>query len=453
MRRNYVRLLPVLLLSLLSGCSLTPQSYHDKALQDTLAQWHLMQTNAKNLTYITDLVQDKRLSLLIKEALANNPTLKQTLITLKQTYTSYDITNSARLPDIETDFSGSKTESSDPSYSADISVSWELDLWRKLSDSSTAAKLNIQSSTLAYQEAKDILAANVMRYWLNILLNQQLVDVQQQRVTLLSSNKNLILNEYQSGLGNLDDLDSANSTLQKAQSTLQGYKQDLVIAERKLHLLLGHTEQNTSFNFNHQFPTILQPLASFPKQDLARRPDLQQAYLDIQEKEYSAKASYKELLPSISLTASYADSGLSPSEALFRNPLWTLLGQLTAPIFNGGKLRAQAKSADLDTAKSYYVYQETLLTAINEVENYLDNETSYAQQEQYLQQALYSGERSMQNYKEEYRQGLGTIYELITAQTNVMDLKVSLLNKKYARLNNRIDLGLALGLGVQNENK
>lgn len=448
-------LIALILVSSMSACTQHQDRYQDKALseQEALDGWQARQTNAVQVTQITDLVQDERLDALIQEALKENPGLHQTLMTLQQSYTAYDVANSERIPDLTAGYSTTKKENMDTEYSGSLSVTWELDFWQKLSDSAKAAELDIKNTELVYQEARDVLAANVMRAWLKIILNRQLTDIQQKRVALLESNEALIMTQYRSGLGDLGDLDDAKSSAESARSTLVEYQQNLVTAQRNLHLLLGHKNQNQSFDIGDAFPSSLQPLASLPKQDLARRPDLQQAYIDIKAKEYEAKAAYKALLPSFSLTATYSDSGDSPSEALFKNPVWTLLGQLSAPLFSGGKLRAQAKSADYATAKSYYQYQETLLTAINEVETCLDLENGYTSQKQHLTTSLKSGNRSLENYEDKYRKGLATIYELISAQTNVMDLKVKLVNKKYDLLANRIDLGLALGLGVKNENK
>ena len=93
-------------------------------------------------------------------------------------------------------------------------------------------------------------------------------------------------------------------------------------------------------------------------------------------------------------------------------------------------------------------YQETLLTAVNEVENALGQEKSLALQQKHLQDSYDSAVRSFANYQEKYREGLVDISDLISVQTDSFDVQESLVQVKYNRLVNRIDLGLALGLGV-----
>ena len=138
----------------------------------------------------------------------------------------------------------------------------------------------------------------------------------------------------------------------------------------------------------------------------------------------------------------------TPSEALFKNPIWSLLGQISAPLFQRGELRAQANIAKLTTEQSYWAYQEALLNAVNEVENAIGLESSLADQEVYFQSALTSARRSLVSYEQNYRQGLVDIFDLLTIQQQAYDAESLLTSTTFQRLSNRIDLGLALGIGV-----
>jgi outer membrane protein TolC len=186
-----------------------------------------------------------------------------------------------------------------------------------------------------------------------------------------------------------------------------------------------------------------------PIQDLSGRPDLRQAFYSIEAESLRTEVAYKSMLPSFSLSASLTDMAESPSEALFSNPLWSVLGQISAPLFQGGKLKAQAEIAELTTEQTFWAYQDTLLSAVNEVEDAVGQEHSLAQQQIHLQEAHGSARRSFDSYEEKYRQGLVDIFDLLTVQQQAYDVEAQLTNTKYQRLLNRIDLGLALGLGVE----
>ena len=435
----------------LVGCSSSSDKNFQELAKQSLEQqvnWNIEQADAVEVVQLSDLMNIPELNNLIQQSMQNNPNLQQTLTALKIVYAQRTATNSARLPELTAGFSGNKEESSDASYSADLTVSWELDLWNQIGNSTSGADKEIASNIATLQSSKDTLAANMMRAWLQISLQKQLLDIETKRLAVLENNENLILEKYRSGLGDLEDLDTAKTDSASTRSTLAEYREALAQNQRSLALLLGQLGAEQNVNVNAEFPQVLAPLASLPKQDLSRRPDLQSAFFDLEAQEFRTEAAYKALLPSISLQVALSDIASSPSEALLTSPIWSLLGQLSAPLFDGGYLRSQAEIAELTTEKAYWLYQETLLTAVNEVENALGQEKSLALQQQHLQDALDSAIRSFANYQGKYREGLVDISDLISVQTKSFDVKAKLIQVKYNRLVNRIDLGLALGLGV-----
>ncbi|WP_339390048.1 TolC family protein, partial [Vibrio neptunius] len=75
-----------------------------------------------------------------------------------------------------------------------------------LADSSEAARKDVAASQASLQSAKDLLTANIMRNWLEISVNQQLLDIELRRLDVLENNEVLVLERYQVGLGSLEDL-------------------------------------------------------------------------------------------------------------------------------------------------------------------------------------------------------------------------------------------------------
>lgn len=450
--RKWNTMLSAVVLTILAGCS-TPSdnNFSQRAEQSIAAQqleWEAQPSEAVAVAELTDLINIPQLNNLIKQAMANNPGLQQTLTALQIFYAQRSATNSDRFPELTAGFDGSKEEGDAASYSADLSVSWELDLWHALADSTDAADKDIASSLADLQSSKDILAANIMRAWLQISLYKQLLEIEGQRLTVLESNESMILEKYRAGLGDLGDLDTAKSDRASSRATLAQYSETLAQNKRSLSLLLGQLGGDNTLDISADFPQVLVPLASLPKQDLSRRPDLHSALLTIEAETLRTKAAYKDMLPSLSLEVALSDIADTPSEALLTSPLWSILGQLSAPLFNGGYLRSQAEIAELTTENAYWLYQEALLTAVNEVENALGQEKSLTLQQRHLAEALASSERSLLNYEEKYRQGLVDISNLIAVQRNNFVVQANLIEVKYNRLVNRIDLGLALGLGV-----
>ncbi|MGX9460665.1 TolC family protein [Shewanella sp. A14] len=455
-----VGMLALITMSLL-GCSVMPSTNFNELainaetnvsqtlLADLLARSTVQDEPQQVVVLLTDLVDLPELKKFIRASMHNNPSLQQTVVALNMAYAQHGITSASRLPSVDASFSGTSTEDSTDSYTSDITVSWELDLWQKIADSSNAAQKDIASSQASLRGAQDLVAANIMRSWLAISLKQQLVAIETKRLEVLDNNKSLILDRYRVGLGSLEDLDSANTNSASKRATLIDYQEQLAQSQRSLALLSGQwTGEDLPLTIPAQFPTVLNPISHLPEQHLGRRPDLQVAFYNIEAETLRTKAAYKAMLPSINLSASLSDMAESPSEALLTGPLWSVLGQLSAPLFQGGKLTSQAELALLTTEQHFWIYQDTLLTAVNEVENAVGQEYSLAQQQQHVAEALKSADRSVVSYQEKYRQGLVDIFDLLTVQQQTYDLQSQLATTIYNRLINRIDLGLALGLGV-----
>lgn len=89
------------------------------------------------------------------------------------------------------------------------------------------------------------------------------------------------------------------------------------------------------------------------------------------------------------------------------------------------------------------------MTAVQEVEDAIDQETSLARQQDHLQEALASARRTLDQYRQKYRTGLVSLLDLLEVQQQLYDLQAQLDDLTYQRLDNRIGLGLALGLGTK----
>ena len=441
--------------------------WQSQAQQQESTQTLLLNSDT-TLIDVIDIKELPHLAGYIDEALSSNASLQQSLITLRKAQVAIDSAKADRNLNVDASFSASKSEttnssastssntnsstssnSSSPSYSASINVSWELDLWQKISDGISAANLDAASARASYQSARDSLVANVVRSYIDVLTQQQLLNIEQSRLTVLENNEAVILKRYSTGLGSLDDLDTARTSSANTRATIAQYENALLTAKRTLAVLLGRQNQSLNeLNTQVSFPDVLLPLTTLPKQDLARRPDLQAAFYALKATEFEVDVAYKALLPSISLSASLSDNASTPSQALFTNPLWSLLGQMTAPLFHGGALRAQIEDAKLTSANAWWQYRETLLTAVQETQNALDSETALSARISHTNVALANAERSVSTIEGQYRQGLADILDLLSVYDTRFNLQAQAVELHAQKLQNRIDLGLALGLGV-----
>lgn len=194
--------------------SQTQQSLLSELIQQTSEEQALnphasneQELDTQNLQ-LTDLVNAPELDLYIERALQNSPSLQQSITALKIAYAQQGVTSGDRLPTVDVSFSGQADEGTNGSsttetYTTDVTVGWELDLWQKLADTNDAALKDIATFQANLQGAQDLLVASVMRGWLDISLKQQLVDIETQRLVILENNEELVLERYRAGLGSL----------------------------------------------------------------------------------------------------------------------------------------------------------------------------------------------------------------------------------------------------------
>ncbi|MFL0806639.1 MAG: TolC family protein [Oceanobacter sp.] len=454
MKQHTPRLILPCLLVALAGCSSLGgsdfASQSDAPLQ-ALESWQQTLPDASQRTYLTDLMPSEQVQALIQRGLENNPGVRQTALAIQIARENITDAKGERLPHANLNLSHTKTEDTDAVYQSGVQVSWTLDWLQKLQDGVDISTATLTKQQAEDQYARDLLASSIMDTWLQLVQQSQLIEIERQRLRVLEQNETTIVERYRKGLDELTDLDSARSRSASSRATLSAYRESQQTLQRAMAVLLGETLGDTRYqpNTTLAYPGVEVPLASVPEQDLGRRPDLQQAYLDIRIADLNSAIAYKSLLPSLSMSLSLAQSSASFRESLFTSPVWSLLNQLTAPLFQGDKLRAQARQADLSAEQRYWAYQETLLTAVREVEDAIGQEKTLMQQQAHIQDALDNAERSFEVYQNKYRQGLVSFLDLLTIQTQTFDLQVQKTRLIYNRLSNRVSLGLALGLGVK----
>lgn len=447
-RQHYLKKLVYLPLLMLAACSITPEQPDYATLisaeQQRVEQWQNFPQQT-DVAYLNDLIDTDMFDGLLQTAMQSNPSLQQTLLTLQIRQSQLTQASAEKRPVISSGFSALNSRDSEASFGADLSVSWQADLWGKLADNERAAELDITEQNLLYQSARDTLAAEVMQVWLTLIAQQRAIDIEQQRNDSLQQTESFILQRYRQGLGTLEDLDSARSAVATSSASIESLTEDFRQQYIQLKTLIGQVD-NPQFELPEDYPQVVIPEIDLPQQSLNRRPDLLAAYAAIQAASARTEVAYKDLLPSLNLQAVLEDVGSSPRASLFTAPVWSLLGQLTAPLYQGGQLRAAAEVSELDTAIAYQQYRDTLLNAVTEIEQALSQEQALVKRQQHIETALASAENNLQQYQANYRSGLFTILDLLTVQQQTYDLQAQLDDLIYQRLLNRISLGLALGL-------
>ncbi len=393
------------------------------------------------------------LTSLVREALRQNFSLQAVAARVNAARAQANIAGDDLLPDAELDLSAGRRQtgsagnrSVSSSYDLAGSISWQVDLWQRLAHAERAAIAEAAASLSDYRAARLSLAAEISRQW--FLLNEAGLQQQLAERTENSYQQNLqvIEQQYRSGLSSSLDLRLARNNLATAQSTRSLRQRQYDERRRQLEILLGRYPKSQLAS-TYQLPQLNRQVpAGLPSSLLERRPDLKAAAQRLSADQERLFAAEKNRLPSFRLTA----SGGTASDQLYRlldwdYLVWSLAGSLTQSLFDGGRRSAEQDLSRARLDEQTATYAQTVLTAFREVETALAAEAYLQEQENALKWATEESAAALLLAEDRYRQGLNDIITLLEAQRRAFVAESGLLTTRRQRLENRVDLYLALG--------
>lgn len=333
------------------------------------------------------------------------------------------------------------------SVSLSGTVSWEADIWGKLADRQQAAKANMRAARHDLAAARLSTAAEAMRNWVDLVTLDHLIRLDQARITSLGQTENIVRERFQRGLGALSDLETARAETENARAVLLDRQLQRADLNRRMEILGGDLPR-AMLAVSVDLPDFALPGQVLPATVLGRRPDVVAAYARAVAASAEATASYKDVLPTFSIDLTISSSGSNLANLFTGGPVWSLLGNLTARLLDGGNRRTRAAEADMVAARSWLDYRRTLLQALSEVESRRDAELNFRQRIEVLNRQLTHALASRDQFRRRYADGLTDIITLLTAQRTAFDARQSLISARADRLKNRINLALSLGVGI-----
>ena len=185
-----------------------------------------------------------------------------------------------------------------------------------------------------------------------------------------------------------------------------------------------------------------------PSQLLERRPDVIAAERRVAAAFDRVGEARAAQLPRISLTA----GGSSVSSDLIvlkdtSNPIWSFGGNLIAPLYQGGALRAQVEIRSAEQKQAVAEYARAGQRAFGEVENALAAENALRDREAILEATVRDSERALELAQIQYRVGSVDLRAVEQNQLALYSARISLLRVQTERLAQRVNLHLALGGG------
>ncbi len=390
---------------------------------------------------------DPDLTRTVHEALAHNRDLKVSAARMKELKQLAIVAKARKKPGLNLSNRSSTTSDADQSHSLNLSASWEPDLWGRLANLSNAAESDAYAAVEDFRAARLSLVANTAKAWCNLISAEQ--ELSLANLTLESYSKNLRIVErtYKSTGDGALDIQFSRTNVSSAKRSVETSTYARDEAARALELLLGRYPAGTERN-PRELPTMRQSVpAGLPANLLDRRADLSAARADLFASAERAEAARKALLPSFSLTATGGSSSSKLTQLLDPHELaLTIAENLTQIITDGGETAAQARAALARNEAQIHSYTQTALEAFQEVESALAADRSLAIQEKHLASELKQAALAERQAERDYSEGVNSnILSILEAQRRANNARASMIRLRNNRLQNRIDLHLALG--------
>jgi outer membrane protein, multidrug efflux system len=396
--------------------------------------------------------QDPILDTLVAEALAHNRDFAAARARLDQAAAQARQAGADLKPQVGYSVGASSTGSSDSSAHTDkmgagLTLSWELDVWGRMSSAQSAAQESFASRAADLEFARQSLAAQVAKGWFLCIQALQQESIATAYADLQTRNVELVKLREENGRATAYDTALARSNQATALDGVRKAQSGRERAVRSLELLLGRYPR-AELTLTATLPRLSSPPpAGLPSQLLERRPDLIAATRRVAVAFNQIESAKAARLPRLSITADAGTVAQNFRDLSLNDVFWNVAANLVGPIFDGGRLKEQVVIETAKQDEALAMYGSAALNAFREVEEALSEERRLAERLALTETA--ASEQAEAERLAKMRFDAGTIDQLalILVQGQALNARLAALAMRVERLTNRVDLHLALGGG------
>lgn len=411
--------------------------------------------------------QDPALSALIQEALDSNYDLREAAARVETAVAEARIAGAVLLPMMDTsvnaqrqrqNFSalplpGGGTQSpavTSSAFGVALNFRWEVDLWGRLRAGASAAAADFQSEQDAFRAAALSLAAQTAKAWFAVTEARLQVLLAEQTVESFRGTYRQAANRVSAGVQSPVDDHLAEANLASAEANLQTRREVFARTRRQLEVLLGRYPAGLVEGAT-DLPSVSSTVpVGVPADVIGRRPDIGVLERRLAASLKRVDAAEGALYPRLSLTGSTGTSSAEFDDLLSGDFfVWSIAGGLVQPLFEGGRLRAEVSAAEGRVQGAAAAFAQGVLSAFFEVEAALAAEAFLAGQEEALARAARAARQAVTVSENRYGQGVEPLLVVLESQRRALDAESTLLAVRRARVDNRLDLHLALGGGFE----
>ena len=258
--------------------------------------------------------------------------------------------------------------------------------------------------------------------------------------------RDLVKDRYEKGLRSSLDYRLAETSVATSIVSIENRKNVLRSLNRQIEILIGNYPSGTFIDRSPLPSTLPTVPYGMPASVIQRRPDVRSLVLRLEAAGHRVAQSTRDLLPGIMINGS-AGTSTKEIEKIFDKDhgIWNLGMNVTAPIFNGGRLRSIIKIQESNYENSKQDFIRGILKAFSEIEQLLQQNESLSIQNDALEIAVKQSKDAYDLSIERYDKGVTNLESVLNTQRQYNTIRSQQLTVHRQSIENRLSLVLAMG--------
>jgi NodT family efflux transporter outer membrane factor (OMF) lipoprotein len=327
-------------------------------------------------------------------------------------------------------------------------VSWEPDLWDKVRNEVRSSQYQAQLSAADLENERLTEQASLAEYFFEIRGQDALQQILNATVDADQKDVDSEKARYETGVDDQISLVEAQATLASAQSSAINLGIARAQYEHAIAMLVGKPPSTFSIPVQPKLSAPPPIPVGLPSQLLERRPDVAAAERNMASANAQIGVAYAAYYPALTISASGGvESSAIKNLLTWPSRFWSVGPSISETVYDGGLRRATVNQYIATYNANLAAYRQSVLTAFQQVEDYLAAVRILSQQIQRQQEAVDSAQTFLKLEVARYDTGIDPYIDVVTAQTTLLSNQQSLANLQVQQMTASVELIQALGGG------
>ena len=329
-----------------------------------------------------------------------------------------------------------------------LDAAYQVDLWGQIRSRVEAERMRAEATRADYHAVALTLSAEIARTWFAIIEAYAQLDLLQEQIQTNNQGLAAVELRYREiGEGGSPNILRQRQLVQSTVEQTVVVRASIEVLEHQLAVLTGQPPQSASYSTGSVLPALPpMPFTGLPSELLNRRPDVRAAYLALAAADQDLAVAVTDQYPRLDLNASLVNAAETPS-TLFQDWFFSIGGQLLGPIFDGGQRKAEVSRREALVCQRFNEYRQTILVALQEVEDGLALERYQLERIQYLESQVELAGQAADQLLQYFITGEAAYLDVLSANQSQQRLQRSLLSARLDLVLIRIGLYLAVAGG------